>query len=273
MLSEKVLNELSLDLLYLILSPLGIVYFFLFIWTYKLLKKDENDENLDHANSPSGKLVRDTAKSEDQNNKNEIMLDNVDKNENFAKEDVSNEDGEQKENINNLDDMNKLNQVMNYKNVITVMKMCGLIIISTGVIYFIFTVCKSCILIKVCNRLDFPFLPVGTSIEYQSITNITTNETIIIEKEVHTRKGKYEFTALFFEVGGIIAKTFIKLVRRIKPIEIYTFIVLFISIVYIFEYYFGFIPYYILVIFHCLLGFFSGGAYSAGFILFYILAK
>ena len=38
----QLLNGLSLKFLYLILTPVGPVYLFLFLWTFKLLKKDKN---------------------------------------------------------------------------------------------------------------------------------------------------------------------------------------------------------------------------------------
>jgi hypothetical protein len=38
----QLLNGLSLKFLYLILTPVGPVYLFLFLWTFKLLKKDNN---------------------------------------------------------------------------------------------------------------------------------------------------------------------------------------------------------------------------------------
>ena len=90
--------------------------------------------------------------------------------------------------------------------------------------------------------------------------NVT--ETISQEKY---RKRKYEFINLFFQFGMFTAKTLIKLVRKIKPIEIYTGSIFGITIIYFVQYYTEFMPYLAFPIVNYILGCFSGGTYSGAF--------
>ena len=131
----------------------------------------------------------------------------------------------------------------------------------------------SCLVIRDSEKVDLPFLP----LEYKKVqqTNITyyinetTNETIknetIIFVEEKYRKGKYEFINLFFQFGMFTAKTFIKIVRKIQPIEIYTGSILIIAGIYFLEYYLGFMPYWLFPIVNYILGCFAGGTYSGAF--------
>ena len=79
------------------------------------------------------------------------------------------------------------------------------------------------------------------------------------------RRGKYEFINLFYQIGMFLSKTFIKIVRRIQPIEVYTIAILVINILYIIEYFGGFIPWGVYIPVGLILGFFSGGTYAGGF--------
>ena len=62
-----------------------------------------------------------------------------------------------------------------------------------------------------------------------------------------------------------ISKTFIKIVRKIQPIEIYTCSIIIVNIIYITEYYTGFLPWGYFLGIGLILGFFSGGTYAGGF--------
>ena len=61
------------------------------------------------------------------------------------------------------------------------------------------------------------------------------------------------------------SKTFIKIVRYIQPIEIYTIAILTITIIYFIQYYTGFLAWWTFPIINYILGFFSGGTYAGGF--------
>ena len=237
----------SLDILYLVLTPVGPLYLLLFFWTYKLLKKD--------LDIPSGELVRDTTTITSNATKSEKDEDSdaINTEENLIND--KGEEGEEKETYegdsqadsSNIDDINKLNKTMSCVNFKAVMKMCGRTIINLGIIYFLYFICISCLVIRDCDKIDIPFLPLE------------------INKSVKNRKGKYEFVNLFFQFGMFTAKTLIKLVRKIKPIEIYTGSIFGITIIYFVQYYTEFMPYWAFPIVNYILGCFSGGTYSGAF--------
>ena len=162
---------------------------------------------------------------------------------------------------------------MNCKNFKAVMKMCGRTIINLGIIYFSCFVCISCLVIRDSEKVDLPFLPLEIKNVNKTINNSyineTTNETIInqtvITVQKKYRKGKFEFINLFFQFGMFTAKTFIKVVRKIQPIEIYTGSILIIAGIYFLEYYLGFMPYWLFPIVNYILGCFAGGTYSGAF--------
>ena len=129
-----------------------------------------------------------------------------------------------------------------------VMKMCGRVIINLGFIYFTQFVCVNSLVIRNSNKVDIPFLPLSLN-----------------DKSEIVRKGKFEFVNMFFQFGMFTSKTFIKLVRRIQPIEIYTIAITTITILYFMEYYSGFLPWWCFPILNYILGFFSGGTYAGGF--------
>jgi len=257
-----------LDILYLILTPVGPIYLFLFLWTYKLLKKEE------YPDMPSEQLIRDdTTNSQNQDQNQNQVIDEGDTVPMMNEENVINENEQNRNESLNMDDMNRLNQTMNCSNFKAVMKMVGRTIINLGIIYFSYFICISCLVIRDSEKVDLPFLP----LEYKKVqqTNITyyinetTNETIknetIIFVEEKYRKGKYEFINLFFQFGMFTAKTFIKIVRKIQPIEIYTGSILIIAGIYFLEYYLGFMPYWLFPIVNYILGCFAGGTYSGAF--------
>ena len=251
----QLLNGLSLKFLYLILTPVGPVYLFLFLWTFKLLKKDKNTliEEIDKEDLE--KIIEEKKKNDNNTEKENSEDNNTVNDENKTKE---NNDDKDKEEINKeieelidektLDDMNKQNKTMNWSNFIDVMKMCGRVIINLGFIYFTQFVCVNSLVIRNSNKIDIPFLPLS----------INDNNQII-------RKGKFEFVNMFFQFGMFTSKTFIKLVRKIQPIEIYTIAITTITILYFMEYYSGFLPWWCFPIINYILGFFSGGTYAGGF--------
>ena len=242
----QLFGSFSLDILYLVLTPVGPLYLLLFFWTYKLLKKD--------LDIPSGELVRDTPTISNANkSEKDEEGDAINTEENLIND--KGEEGEEKETYegdsqadwSNIDDINKLNKTMSCVNFKAVMKMCGRTIVNLGIIYFLYFICISCLVIRDCDRIDIPFLPIE------------------INKSVKNRKGKYEFVNLFFQFGMFTAKTLIKLVRKIKPIEIYTGSIFGITIIYFVQYYTGFMPYWAFPIVNYILGCFSGGTYSGAF--------
>ena len=63
-----------------------------------------------------------------------------------------------------------------------------------------------------------------------------------------------------------LSKTFIKIVRKIQPIEVYTISIIIVNILYIIEYYTGFLSHWgVFLGIGLILGFFSGGTYAGGF--------
>jgi len=243
----QLLNGLSLKFLYLILTPVGPIYLFLFLWTFKLLKKDKNSlvdeieqedlEKITEENKEKeGEAGEESNKEKSENKTNENSEDNNKKEiEEFANEKT-------------MEDMNKQNKTMNCTNFMAVMKMCGRVIINLGFIYFTQFVCVNSLVIRNSNKIDIPFLPLSLN-----------------DKGEIVRKGKFEFVNMFFQFGMFTSKTFIKLVRRIQPIEIYTIAITTITILYFMEYYSGFLPWWCFPILNYILGFFSGGTYAGGF--------
>jgi hypothetical protein len=147
-----------------------------------------------------------------------------------------------------MEEMNKTNQTMSIANFSKVMKMVGEVIINLGFIYFLQFFCVNALIVRVCSKVDIKFLPKGCSENHHSY-----------------RRGKFEFINLAYQVGMFISKTIIKLVRKIQPIEIYTFAIVIINIIYITEYYTAFLHWGFFLGIGLVLGFFSGGTYAGGF--------
>ena len=104
-----------------------------------------------------------------------------------------------------MEDMNKSNQVISYENFIRVMHIVGRVIINLGLIYFLQFLCVNTLIVIAFKQKDIEFLPTGCSATHKVF-----------------RKGKYEFINLFYQIGMFLSKTFIKIVRKIQPIEVYT---------------------------------------------------
>jgi len=243
----QLLNGLSLKFLYLILTPVGPIYLFLFLWTFKLLKKDKNSLVDEIEQEDLEKITEENKEKEGESGEES----NKEKSENKTNE--NDEDNNKKEieefaNEKTMEDMNKQNKTMNCTNFMAVMKMCGRVIINLGFIYFTQFVCVNSLVIRNSNKIDIPFLPLSLN-----------------DKGEIVRKGKFEFVNMFFQFGMFTSKTFIKLVRRIQPIEIYTIAITTITILYFMEYYSGFLPWWCFPILNYILGFFSGGTYAGGF--------
>ena len=280
---SQLLDGLSLKFLYLILTPVGVLYLLFFIWTYRILKsqerKIEKQRRLSHVGSIS--IIRDTSKSrledmkkseskekESENKENVELEDKNENNENKNEEpkpeqiqiydennnlSLENEEKEDRKSIRESEDkemenMNKTNQVMSIENFRKVMNMVGEVIINLGLIYFLQFFCVNALIIRVCSKVDIKFLPKGCS------------------DNGHTyRRGKFEFVNLSYQIGMFISKTFIKIVRKIQPIEVYTCAIIIVNIIYITEYYTGFMPWGYFLGIGLILGFFSGGTYAGGF--------
>ena len=244
----QLLNGLSLKFLYLILTPVGPVYLFLFLWTFKLLKKDTN-ALIDEITTEDIEKIENDKKEKDEEDDNNIDINVI--NDDIKNDDDDNNDIKEIEEVKDdkaMDEMNKQNKTMNWTNFIAVMKMCGRVIINLGFIYFTQFVCVNAVVIRNSNKIDIPFLPLSENDEKEKI-----------------RKGKFEFINMFFQLGMFTSKTFIKIVRRIQPIEIYTIAITAITIIYILQYYSGFLPWWSFPFINYILGFFSGGTYAGGF--------
>ena len=99
----QLIGTLPLDILYLVLAPVGPIYFGLFYWTYKLLK------NADTGDMPTDKLIRESTEGSVKNENEAINTD-----ENVAIND-ENQNTTQNESM-SVDEINKLNQTMSCSN-------------------------------------------------------------------------------------------------------------------------------------------------------------
>jgi len=256
-LTTQLVDGFSLKYLYLVLFPIGFVYLFLFICTFRILKtqerKIEREERLSRAHmsimrdssvSPTNNLAQQSQEEigetveEPKDGKMELVVENESEDPNKQKT------ADDKE----MEDMNKANQVISCENFRRVMNMVGRVIINLGLIYFLQFFCTNTLIVIACNQKDIGFLPEGCS-----------------DSGKKFRRGKYEFINLFYQIGMFLSKTFIKIVRRIQPIEVYTIAILVINILYIIEYFGGFIPWGVYIPVGLILGFFSGGTYAGGF--------
>ena len=265
---SQLLDGLSLKFLYLILTPVGILYLILFMWTYRILKSQERKIEKQRRLSSMGyiSIARDTSirkspppneiknKSEEEKKSQEKIEmahkqekdeenDNNDDNNDGKEENQAQEPGQDQENLvletyedqntpleeekedkksireaedKEMEEMNKTNQTMSIANFSKVMKMVGEVIINLGFIYFLQFFCVNALIVRVCSKVDIKFLPKGCSENHHSY-----------------RRGKFEFINLAYQVGMFISKTIIKLVRKIQPIEIYTFAIVIINILFI----------------------------------------
>ena len=266
---SQLLDNLSLKFLYLILTPVGLIYLFLFIWTYRILKtqernierkkrlssmgyisiakdtsvreterannKEEEDNNEKEKNEPEGQKIEAEKTDEEQN----VSIDNAEK-----EERKSLREAEDKE----MEDMNKKNQSMSFINFLKVMNMVGEVIINLGLIYFLQFFCVNSLVVRVCDKIDVKFLPIDCDDDDKAF-----------------RKGKFEFINLSYQIGMFTSKTLIKIVRKIQPIQIYTIVIALMNAIYITEYYTGFLPWEIFLVLGFIIGFFAGGTYAGGF--------
>ena len=248
-LMSQLIDGFSLKYLYLVLFPVGIIYLLLFMCTFRILKSQERrierEERLSH---PNIGLVRDSslARSKAEEETDNIPEENLEHQvNNEVEEDAKSiKEAEDKE----LEDMNKANQVISWANFKKVMSMVGRVIINLGLIYFLQFFCVNTLIVSVCDQKDISFLPVGCS-----------------DSGKPFRKGKFEFINLSYQVGMFLSKTFIKIVRKIQPIEVYTIVIAIINVIYIIEKSANKIPWGVFLPLGLILGFFSGGTYAGGF--------
>ena len=248
-LTSQLIDGFSLKYLYLILFPVGFVYLLLFICTFRILKsqerKIEREERLSQARMS---IMRDSSmqnsKGEESNNE-PVQNGNTDIEDDQPEDEKSIRDSENQE----MENMNKANKVISWQNFKKVMEMVGRVIINLGLIYFLQFFCVNTLIVRACDRRDIDFLPTGCSDSHKKY-----------------RKGKFEFINLAYQLGMFLSKTFIKIVRKIQPIEIYTISITVVNILYIIEYYTGFLSHWgVFLGIGLILGFFSGGTYAGGF--------
>ena len=253
-LTSQLIDNFSLKYLYLFLAPLGFVYLFLFVCTFRILKSQERRiEREERLSQERMSIIRDSTvgyKVEERNNEDnyekpkdgnmEVIVENKELDENNEKT-KENDDKE-------MENMNKANQVISFENFKRVMHMVGRVIINLGLIYFLQFFCVNTLIVLACNQKDIDFLPTGCS---------DTNKIY--------RRGKFEFINLSYQIGMFLSKTFIKIVRRIQPIEVYTVAILIANIIYTIEILADFLPWGVFIPIGLILGFFSGGTYAGGF--------
>jgi hypothetical protein len=225
----------NLKYLYLILVVVGPLYLYLFNLTIKIYQMNALINGDEHKNTTMelSPIEGDTIEPEV-------------KNENMGKgyENQRNEDINKKEENKGFDNINEGNKTISIENFLYVMRTSGKIIGNLGTIYFLLFFCFNGLVVRVCGKVNIDFLPKDSNGE---------------------GKGQYEFIALFFQIGMFISKTFIKLIRRIRPIEIYTIVIFLINIIFIIEYYTGFLKWGNYIWICLILGFFGGGTYAGGF--------
>ena len=252
-LTSQMIDGFSLKYLYLILFPVGIVYLLLFICTFRILKsqerKIEREERLSQArmsilrDSSVNKNQQEFQKEEEHESPKDGNME-IDVEDDRPEDEKSIRNAEEKE----MEEMNKANQVISWENFKRVMHMVGRVIINLGLIYFLQFFCVNTLIVKVCDLNDVEFLPTGCS-----------------DSGKKYRRGKFEFINLSYQVGMFLSKTFIKIVRKIKPIEVYTIAIVIVNIIYIIEYNKHFMHWGVYLFIGVILGFFSGGTYAGGF--------
>jgi hypothetical protein len=253
-LTSQLIDGFSLKYLYLFLAPLGFVYLFLFICTFRILKSQERRiEREERLSQGRMSIMRDSSvgyKVEERNNEEnkekpkDGNMDILDENPELDENSKKTRENDDKE----MEEMNKANQVISFENFRRVMHMVGRVIINLGLIYFLQFFCVNTLIVLACNQKDIEFLPTGCS----------------DSKKVY-RRGKFEFINLSYQIGMFLSKTFIKIVRRIQPIEVYTVAILIANVLYIIEILGNFIPWGVFIPIGLILGFFSGGTYAGGF--------
>lgn len=225
----------NLKYLYLILVLVGPLYLYLFNLTVKIYQMNAliNSNEKKKPSMELSPMEGDTIEPE--------VNDNVGQ----GYENQKNEDINKKEEDNNeIETINEGNKAISWENFLYVMRTSGRIIGNLGAIYFLLFFCFNGLVVRVCDKVNISFLP---------------------ESNAGEIKGKFEFIALFFQIGMFISKTFIQLIRRIKPIEIYTIVIFIINILFIIEYYAGFLKWENYIWICLILGFFGGGTYAGGF--------
>ena len=240
-------DNFSLKYLYLILTPIGFLYAFLFELTVKIYIAHENsNSNNNTPNMELSPVIRDTIE-ENENNEMKGTEKQLQQPKSLNINDpveIEKETTEDKE----MDDMNKGNKAISLDNFRNVMKNCGEVIINLGLIYLFQFFCLSGLVKRDCDRVVIKFLPKDGDGD-----------------EEDDRKGQYEFISLFFQLGMFTSKTFIKIARRIQPIEVYTIVIGVITLIFLIEYYAGFLKWGNYTWLCFILGFFGGGTYAGGF--------
>jgi len=226
---SQLTGGLSLTFLYILLSPIGFLYLYLFKLTFEILSSNEQFKSKMKSN-PFLELAP-IQDGETEENKEELS----DKNKDLL-------------GINDMDNINKRNKVMSIDNFINVIQNSGKIILNLGAIYLLQFFCMNALLVRVCDKENIDFLPNGDKGDPNC-----------------AKKGKYEFILLFYQLGLFISKSLIKIVRRIQRVIIYTIIIGIINFLFIIEYFAGFLGWKNYIWLSIVMGFLGGAAYSGGF--------
>ena len=248
-LSSQMSDGFSLKYLYLILFPVGIIYLVLFMLTFRILKEQERKiQREEETSKPNMALIREDNANKEETNTGEDE-ENMEKMEIQKPVDIpQDEEAIKREEDKEIEEMNKANQTISLENFKKVMQMAGRIIFNLGGIYFLSFFCNNTLIVTVCDQRDIEFLPLGCSDSHKVY-----------------RRGKYEFISLFYQIGMFLSKTFIKVVRRIRPIEVYTITIAVINLIYIIEKYAMFMHWGVYIPLGLIFGFFAGGTYAMGF--------
>jgi hypothetical protein len=203
--------------------------------------EDNNDENNEEEENDEEKGI----KQDEQKEQMEQIYGNV---ELSLEEEEELEKSFREKDDKELEEMNHKNKDMSCTNFKKVMSMCGEVIINLGIIYFLQFFCVNSLVVRNCDKVDVKFLPKACG-----------------ELGHYYRKGKFEFINMSYQLGMFTAKTLIKIVRKIHPIEVYTSVMVLMNVIYIMQYYTGMMHWGFFLGLGFTLGFFAGGTYSGGF--------
>ena len=295
---SQLLNGISLKYLYLTLTPVGLIYLFLFMWTYRILKRQERRKERQSRLS-SISLGRDTSlrKTNLQEMKNKIEKENKQKeeedeekekdeeenDEEKAENEDKNDENKEGEKEEQNDEQEKLQQMYEYGDLsieeeneleksfrqqddkeLEVMNK-GNQVMSFKNFSKVMSMCGDVIInLGIIYFLQF-FCVNALIVRNCDKVDVGFLPTGCSENGHRYRRGKFEFLNLSYQVGMFTSKSLIKIVRKIQPIEIYTCCIALVNVIYIVQYYTGMMHWGFYLLIGLILGFFSGGTYAGGF--------
>lgn len=293
---SQLLDGLSLKYLYLLLTPVGLLYLIFFMWTYRILKRQERRKERQSRLSAIS-LGKDPSlrKTNLEEMKNKIEQENKEKMENQEEEEKPEERDEENNDENNEEENDEekgikqdeqkapMEQIYEYGDLsleeeeeleksfrekddkeLEEMNNKNKTMSCTN-FKKVMSMCGE-VIINLGIIYFLQFFCVNSLI----VRNCDKVDVSFLPKACgelgnYYRKGKFEFINMSYQIGMFTSKTLIKIVRKIHPIEVYTSVIIFMNVVYIVQYYTGILHWGFFLGLGLILGFFSGGTYSGGF--------